>query len=176
VDRVQQTYRQLKDLLQIPNANFAPGHETSGLYTLSGVVNVKGSAAGLLEIVTALRNAGASYINITPLTYRFGEESGSVRSLRERLKRIMSNLIIFDLDGVITSEEAYWDTAGLTLHELMCSPRYGTCSQQKLFSSHQAEESSRVSRSTLPVSEIMPIRPVPSIPTGIHVTSRSACV
>jgi ATP phosphoribosyltransferase len=89
VDRVQQTYRQLKDLVADSQLQIsAPGHETSGLYTLSGVVNVKGSAAGLLEIVTALRNAGASYINITPLTYRFGEESGNVRSLRERLKRI----------------------------------------------------------------------------------------
>ena len=36
----------------------------------------------------------------------------------------MNNLIIFDLDGVITSEEAYWDAAGLTLHELLYSPRY----------------------------------------------------
>lgn len=34
------------------------------------------------------------------------------------------NLLIFDLDGVITSEEAYWDCAGLTLHELLYSPRY----------------------------------------------------
>jgi ATP phosphoribosyltransferase len=88
-DSVQQMYRQLKDLVADSQLQIsAPGHETSGLYTLSGVVNVKGSAAGLLEIVTALRNAGASYINITPLTYRFAEESGSVRSLRERLKRI----------------------------------------------------------------------------------------
>ncbi len=65
----------------------APGHETLGLYTLSGVVNVRGSAAELLEIVTALRSAGASYINITPLTYRFAEEAVSVRNLRKRLKR-----------------------------------------------------------------------------------------
>ena len=36
----------------------------------------------------------------------------------------MNNLLIFDLDGVITSEEAYWDAAGLTLHELLYSPRY----------------------------------------------------
>ena len=38
----------------------------------------------------------------------------------------MSNtkLIIFDLDGVITSEEAYWDTAGLVIHELLYSPRF----------------------------------------------------
>ncbi len=33
-------------------------------------------------------------------------------------------LIIFDLDGVITSEEAYWDAAGLTLHEMLYSPHY----------------------------------------------------
>ena len=57
-------------------------------YTLSGVVAVKGSATELLEIVAALRSAGATSINITPLTYRFGEESVHVRSLRERLKRI----------------------------------------------------------------------------------------
>ena len=36
----------------------------------------------------------------------------------------MNTLLIFDLDGVITSEEAYWDAAGLTLHELLYSPRY----------------------------------------------------
>ena len=36
----------------------------------------------------------------------------------------MSNIIVFDLDGVITSEEAYWVTAGLVLHELLFSPRY----------------------------------------------------
>ena len=89
VESVQQKYSHLKDFVADSQLQIsAPGHETPGLYTLSGVVNVKGSAAGLLEIVTALRKAGASYINITPLTYRFAEESASVRSLRERLKRI----------------------------------------------------------------------------------------
>ena len=68
----------------------------------------------------------------------------------------MSNLIIFDLDGVITSEEAYWYTAGLTLHELMCSPRYWNLQASRNYSpAITAEESRRVSRSTLPVSEIM---------------------
>lgn len=68
----------------------------------------------------------------------------------------MSNLIIFDLDGVITSEEAYWDTAGLTLHELMYSPRYWDLQASRNYSpAITAEESRRVSRSTLPVSEIM---------------------
>ncbi len=36
----------------------------------------------------------------------------------------MENTIIFDLDGVITSEEAYWDTAGLVIHELLYSSQY----------------------------------------------------
>jgi phosphoglycolate phosphatase-like HAD superfamily hydrolase len=36
----------------------------------------------------------------------------------------LSNLVVFDLDGVITSEEAYWVTAGLVLHEMIYSPRY----------------------------------------------------
>lgn len=56
-------------------------------YTISGVVNVKGTAAELLEIVALLRSAGAIHIHVTPLTYRFTEESKSVRTLRERLKR-----------------------------------------------------------------------------------------
>lgn len=56
-------------------------------YTISGVVNVKNSATELLEIVAILRNAGATHINITPLSYRFSEESLSVRTLHNRLKR-----------------------------------------------------------------------------------------
>ncbi len=55
-------------------------------YTISGVVNV--GAPELLEIVAVLRSAGASHVNVTPLTYRFVEESISVRALRERLKRL----------------------------------------------------------------------------------------
>ena len=57
-------------------------------YTISGVVDVKGTAVELLEIVALLRSAGAIHINVTPLTYRFTEESKSVRTLRERLKRM----------------------------------------------------------------------------------------
>lgn len=57
-------------------------------YTISGMVNAGGDAASeLLEIVAALRVAGARHINVTPLTYRFSEEAMSVRVLRERLKR-----------------------------------------------------------------------------------------
>lgn len=67
---------------ELPN-DLAPGR-----YTISGVVSVGGSAPDLLEVVAVLRNAGAVHINITPLTYRFAEESLSVRSLRERLKRV----------------------------------------------------------------------------------------
>jgi ATP phosphoribosyltransferase len=55
-------------------------------YTISGVVNV--GAPELLEIVGVLRSAGAAHVNVTPLTYRFAEESISVRALRERLKRL----------------------------------------------------------------------------------------
>jgi len=56
-------------------------------YTISGVTNVGGSATDFLEIVTVLRSAGALHINITPLTYRFENESSSVRALHKRLKR-----------------------------------------------------------------------------------------
>jgi ATP phosphoribosyltransferase len=56
-------------------------------YTISGVINARDSAADLLSIIALLRNAGATHIHVTPLTYRFAEESTSVRALRERLKR-----------------------------------------------------------------------------------------
>ena len=56
-------------------------------YSISGVTNVRGSATEFLEIVAALRSAGAVHINFTPLTYRFAEESTSVRTLHKRLKR-----------------------------------------------------------------------------------------
>ncbi len=55
--------------------------------TISGVTNVGGSAADFLEIVAILRSAGALHINIAPLTYRFENESSSVRTLHKRLKR-----------------------------------------------------------------------------------------
>ena len=56
-------------------------------YTISGVTNVGGSAANFLEIVAVLRSIGALHINLTPLTYRFENESSSVRTLYKRLKR-----------------------------------------------------------------------------------------
>jgi ATP phosphoribosyltransferase len=59
-----------------------------GWYALSGVAHVGNSAPELLEMIAVLRSAGAMHINVTPLTYRFAEESVSVRALRERLKRL----------------------------------------------------------------------------------------
>ncbi len=68
----------------------------------------------------------------------------------------MSNIVVFDLDGVITSEEAYWDTAGLVLHELLYSPRYWNISDTK--DDYQpvqtAEESRQLSRQILPIEVI----------------------
>ncbi|GAC1392836.1 MAG: ATP phosphoribosyltransferase [Ktedonobacteraceae bacterium] len=60
-----------------------------GLYTISGVVRVGGSAPELLQTVAILRGIGATNISIMPLTYRFAETSTSVHSLNERLKRVM---------------------------------------------------------------------------------------
>ncbi len=64
------------------------GEVGSRWYSISCVVNVGGSASELLETVAILRSAGAERINVTPLTYRFTEESVSVRALHERLKRM----------------------------------------------------------------------------------------
>jgi len=82
----------------------------------------------------------------------------------------VSNLIIFDLDGVITSEEAYWDAAGLTLHELLYSPRYWDVDGSPLGAGEQdkqdrqyrpaetAEESRCISRAVLPEPEILALK------------------
>ena len=60
---------------------------STSAYTISGVINARDSAADLLSIVALLRQAGATDIHITPLTYRFAGESTSVRTLHQRLKR-----------------------------------------------------------------------------------------
>jgi phosphoglycolate phosphatase-like HAD superfamily hydrolase len=72
----------------------------------------------------------------------------------------LSNLIIFDLDGVITSEDAYWDVAGLTLHEFLYSPRYWNVEKktEPYRPAATAEESRCVSRATLPESAIMALK------------------
>ncbi|GAC1642585.1 MAG: hypothetical protein NVS4B12_05960 [Ktedonobacteraceae bacterium] len=68
-----------------------------------------------------------------------------------------TNLIIFDLDGVITSEEAYWDTAGLVVHELLYSPRYWNVDNTTdLYQPVTTAEASRVlSRNILPEATIV---------------------
>ncbi len=67
----------------------------------------------------------------------------------------MSSIVVFDLDGVVTSEEAYWDTAGLVTHELLYSPHYWNVSNASVYSPIQsAGESRRVSRQALPTNVI----------------------
>lgn len=76
----------------------------------------------------------------------------------------MNNLIIFDLDGVITSEEAYWDAAGLTLYELCYSPRYWGLSQIALSADGRflppktAKECRSISRNIFPESDILALK------------------
>ncbi|GHO55569.1 ATP phosphoribosyltransferase [Ktedonobacter robiniae] len=64
------------------------GESAPDQYTLSGVAKVGEAAPQLLETVAVLRQAGATHINVTPLTYRFAQESVNARALRERLKRL----------------------------------------------------------------------------------------
>src|SRR5579883_3296357 len=93
VKRLNQRLRDLQTDVELRVASAEtstpmPGDEKRCWYTLSGVVSMKGEeAARLLEIVAVLRGAEATDITITPLTYRFKEESLSVRTLRERLQR-----------------------------------------------------------------------------------------
>jgi ATP phosphoribosyltransferase len=93
-EKIHRIYEQLKSRVvgvQLRPTNVdTDGNHTAGAreYTLSGVVNVGSSNAELLETIAVLRGIGAAYIDITPLTYRFEEESQSVRSLHERLKRL----------------------------------------------------------------------------------------
>jgi phosphoglycolate phosphatase-like HAD superfamily hydrolase len=76
----------------------------------------------------------------------------------------LKDLIIFDLDGVITSEEAYWDAAGLTLHELLYSPRYWGLDRSKMSADGQyhpvntAQASRLISRAVFPESEILALK------------------
>src|SRR5260221_538381 len=87
--RLKQRLQALVSGLEFQMANSEGLHKAGPRsYTLTGVVDVGGSASELLENVATLRSAGAAHINITPLTYRFAEEAVSVRSLRERLKRM----------------------------------------------------------------------------------------
>ena len=55
----------------------------------------------------------------------------------------MKKTVIFDLDGVITSEEMYWTTAGLVLHELLYSPRYWNVDGRSEYTPPQTVEECR---------------------------------
>jgi phosphoglycolate phosphatase-like HAD superfamily hydrolase len=72
----------------------------------------------------------------------------------------VSDLIILDLDGVITSEEAYWDTAGLVLHELLYSPRYWHIDKsiEEYHPAATRAECGRISSATLPKSVIIDLK------------------
>ncbi len=68
----------------------------------------------------------------------------------------MSNVIIFDLDGVITSEEAYWITAGLVLHELLYSPCYWNITGARIYEPPTTFEAcQRLSHAVLPEAVIL---------------------
>jgi phosphoglycolate phosphatase-like HAD superfamily hydrolase len=71
----------------------------------------------------------------------------------------LSNVVVFDLDGVITSEQAYWDTAGLVLHELLYSPRYWNITGANTYVPVvSAQESRQVSRATFPEQVIVGLK------------------
>lgn len=72
----------------------------------------------------------------------------------------MSSVIVFDLDGVITSEEAYWDAAGLVLHELLYSPRYWNVAHSVTpYQPPQGgEESHRLATQVLPQDAIIALK------------------
>ena len=76
----------------------------------------------------------------------------------------MNNLIVFDLDGVITSEDAYWDAAGLTLHELCYSPSYWNLNASASSADGHyhpvvtAQESRSISRALFPEEEILALK------------------
>src|SRR5579875_1673718 len=72
----------------------------------------------------------------------------------------MSSVIVFDLDGVLTSEEAYWDTAGLVLHELLYSPRYWNVAHSVMpyQPPKDALESHRLATQVLPQDAIVALK------------------
>ena len=72
----------------------------------------------------------------------------------------MNNLVVFDLDGVITGEDAYWDTAGLVSHELLYSPLYWHIDTRvtEYQPVESAEESRRLSRAILPEAVIVRLK------------------
>lgn len=76
--------------------------------------------------------------------------------MKETTKKM---LIVFDLDGVITSEEAYWDSAGLTLHEMLYSPQYWDLANGQPYGPvTTAQESRCLSRATFPEAQILHLK------------------
>lgn len=55
------------------------------------------------------------------------KENGGIVQLPEKFKDV--ELIILDMDGVITSEQAYWDAAGLVVRDILESPVFLGLSQ-----------------------------------------------
>jgi phosphoglycolate phosphatase-like HAD superfamily hydrolase len=89
-------------------------------------------------------------------------------------------LIVFDLDGVITSEAAYWDAAGLTLHELMYSPRYwnlpgGKAEAARYQPPTSAAASRSLSRAIFPETEILALK-ARSINSNWDTTYAAVCL
>jgi phosphoglycolate phosphatase-like HAD superfamily hydrolase len=82
----------------------------------------------------------------------------------------LSNLIVFDLDGVITSEAAYWDAAGLTLGELMYSPHYWN-----LDGGNVGDASRSLSRAIFPEPEILALK-ARSINSNWDTTYAAVCL
>ena len=75
----------------------------------------------------------------------------------------LSNVIVFDLDGVITSEEAYWITAGLVLHQLLFSPHYWNIADPvptdyQDYQPPAPEEYEQVAHATLPIAIILKLK------------------
>ena len=91
VEQLNQRLQCLQTAVKLRVTSVEPevqSRETGGWYTLSGVIDLHGEeAARLLEIVALLRSAGATDVNITPLTMRFTGESITVSALHERLQR-----------------------------------------------------------------------------------------
>jgi phosphoglycolate phosphatase-like HAD superfamily hydrolase len=70
----------------------------------------------------------------------------------------LSNVIVFDLDGVITSEDAYWITGGLVLHELLFSPHYWNVARKTHYPLPAPGEYEQVAHATLPEEVILKLK------------------
>src|SRR5260370_9324977 len=110
-----------------------------------------GGGSPLNYRAAAQRGRDAHPRNAIVLSFR-GRVHQCARPARTIEETTLSNLLIFDLDGVITSEEAYWDAAGLTLHELLYSPRYWGLYRQE----NQSQEGTRAAQAPPPPTSATP--------------------